>query len=386
MRALLTILIFFVATNAFSQRVVTGTVLDKESKKPVPGASVFLNNTTIGTATNDEGKFSLTLPTGKYDVIVSSIGYETYKQTITAEDAIGNLDIRLAIKAEEMEGVVIEPWDKNGWKNWGKFFTDHLIGLSAAAKDCRILNPEVIRFRHNNKAGVLKATGIEPLVIENKALGYKLKYQLEQYTFNFRLGYLVYTGYPFFEEMEGSERQLKRWKDDREKAYYGSMLHFMRSVYRNRIREEGFEVRSLKKVPNNNTPSFGSNNNIEDAVNGIFGLKPDSCTNVLSMSTLPGDSIAYAISNTTAVLEFKDYLMIRYTKAEAPKEYKRSFHKGEGDMTSEIILVNGNPIEIEVNGSYFNPTDLLNLGYWSWSEKICNLLPFDYVPGKVNHQ
>jgi hypothetical protein len=104
------------------------------------------------------------------------------------------------------------------------------------------------------------------------------------------------------------------------------------------------------------------------------------------MSTLPGDSIAYAISNTTAVLEFKDYLMIRYTKAEAPKEYKRSFHKGEGDMTSEIILVNGNPIEIEVNGSYFNPTDLLNLGYWSWSEKICNLLPFDYVPGKVNHQ
>jgi hypothetical protein len=47
-------------------------------------------------------------------------------------------------------------------------------------------------------------------------------------------------------------------------------------------------------------------------------------------------------------------------------------------MMSQITLVNQEPIEIQANGSYYQPTNLLSLGYWGWSEKIATMLPFDY--------
>ena len=49
-------------------------------------------------------------------------------------------------------------------------------------------------------------------------------------------------------------------------------------------------------------------------------------------------------------------------------------------MMSQIYLINNKPIEIEPNGSYYEPSDLATLGYWAWSEKIATMLPFDYVP------
>jgi hypothetical protein len=49
-------------------------------------------------------------------------------------------------------------------------------------------------------------------------------------------------------------------------------------------------------------------------------------------------------------------------------------------MMSQIVLINDTPIEIEANGSYYSPTDLMALGYWAWSEKIATMLPFDYTP------
>jgi hypothetical protein len=50
-------------------------------------------------------------------------------------------------------------------------------------------------------------------------------------------------------------------------------------------------------------------------------------------------------------------------------------------MQSQLVLVNGLPIEIEANGSYYNPADLMSMGYWAWSEKIANMLPFDFDVG-----
>ena len=39
-------------------------------------------------------------------------------------------------------------------------------------------------------------------------------------------------------------------------------------------------------------------------------------------------------------------------------------------MTSELVLINRRPIEIEWNGSYYDTTDLLVLGYWTWAPKV----------------
>ncbi|MDG4870120.1 hypothetical protein P8631_19190, partial [Guyparkeria sp. 1SP6A2] len=47
-------------------------------------------------------------------------------------------------------------------------------------------------------------------------------------------------------------RKIKKWQRNRFDAYQGSLMHFMRAVFRNRIAEEGFEVRKVfheEKIP-----------------------------------------------------------------------------------------------------------------------------------------
>lgn len=61
---------------------LTGVVLDKRSKTPLAGATLWIEQLSRGTATDAAGRFTLTLPaSGKYQVKVSYIGYE--EQTIS---------------------------------------------------------------------------------------------------------------------------------------------------------------------------------------------------------------------------------------------------------------------------------------------------------------
>lgn len=83
--------------------IVTGTVKD-ETTGPIPGVNVILKGTTVGTTTDTEGKFSLTVPDGSAILVFSFIGYKS------AEIAVGNqssLDIVLQSDSKELEEVVV---------------------------------------------------------------------------------------------------------------------------------------------------------------------------------------------------------------------------------------------------------------------------------------
>ncbi len=61
---------------------ITGTVLDAQNKEPLIGATVIVEGTRLGAATNIEGYYViLNVPPGKYNVISSSVGYN--KKTVT---------------------------------------------------------------------------------------------------------------------------------------------------------------------------------------------------------------------------------------------------------------------------------------------------------------
>jgi hypothetical protein len=66
-----------------------------------------------------------------------------------------------------------------------------------------------------------------------------------------------------------------------------------------------------------------------------------------------------------------------------PAAFRQQFPQAGASMMSEITLINDRPVEIQANGSYFNPVDLMSTGYWAWSEKIATLLPFDYISPKL---
>lgn len=377
-----------------AQQVLQGIVTDAEKNLPVQSASVFLSNTSFGTTTNDAGRFVLQVPPGRYDLVVSSIGYQTFSRAILSQEQKEELTIRLLPRAPELETVYIEPAEKNGWEKWGRFFADHFIGTSAAAKRCIIVNSGALRFRHSKKRNELSVTADEPVLIENTAMGYRLRYQLESFVYDFRSRQLVYAGFPLFEAMEGTNRQRRKWNENRREAYLGSMMHFMRSLYRNRLNDDGFEVRRLKKILNEKKVAakryyarrFGMSKDgtqpplqDSDAHYREF-IQQDDYTDVIARGLLSGDSIAYALDSTTVGLQFDDYLLVNYRPGTTPAEYRQLYPKHGTNQISQITLMDGREVEIQANGYYYDPTQVFVLGFWAWSEKISNLLPLNYKP------
>lgn len=83
------VLLLFVCTQAMAQnRTVVGTVVDKSSNERIAGVNVVIKGTTIGTATDAEGKFSLSVPETSNTLIVSFVGYVTLELTIPPSNSV----------------------------------------------------------------------------------------------------------------------------------------------------------------------------------------------------------------------------------------------------------------------------------------------------------
>lgn len=136
--------------TGFSQQenfIANGKVLDGLTKQPLPGASVFCQHTTLGTITNTEGEFSIKLPKGGYDLIISYTSYETHNLHINSTNAT-DLNIELKMKDKSLSEVIVSGSNEvaDGLAKYGQFFFDNFIGTTPNATRCNIENPEVLQF------------------------------------------------------------------------------------------------------------------------------------------------------------------------------------------------------------------------------------------------
>ncbi len=86
MRNFLTLITTLLLTSyGFAQNgTMRGFVYDKKSGEPIIFTNVFLEGTTLGSATDVNGFFTITqIPEGEYNVLVTAIGYEKYSETVT---------------------------------------------------------------------------------------------------------------------------------------------------------------------------------------------------------------------------------------------------------------------------------------------------------------
>lgn len=404
---LLLFLSCFALQTATAQNTLKGKVLAADTRLPIHLANVFLSNTSIGTVTNAEGFFTLDhFPSGRYDVVVSCIGYESYVTTVQYAQLPLTIEVNLKPRINILEEIVVEPYEKYGWEKYGQFFLDNFIGTSALAGDCKLKNPGTIRFRYSKKENILRAFADEPVILENRALGYILRYDLKIFEYNYGSRIFYFQGYPLFEEMEtGRKRLQKRWEDTRADTYYGSLMHFMRSLFRNKLVQDGFEVRKLIKITeeekkrvktifnkraytNSNerivvNDSLPGQGNMDSAIYYRKVMNQPEKMNVLINKVLPGDSIAFAIDSFTAGLFFDDHLQVIYLYKQVPDEYlqaNRLSVQAKSPVVSKIFLPRKKTIAVLANGSYYEGIDMISSGYWGWWEKLATMLPYDYKP------
>lgn len=96
----------FLSASLYAQnRTITGRVTDATGA-PVPGASVQVQNTTIGTVTKDDGTFSLSIPPTARTLIISAIGQQAQEVSIGTETNF-SVSLKAGMQQDLQEVVVV---------------------------------------------------------------------------------------------------------------------------------------------------------------------------------------------------------------------------------------------------------------------------------------
>lgn len=259
----LTILIGLLSIPSFSQINISGRVFNAEDSSAIYGASVYLNGTSIGTATNNLGQFELSMEQNfQATMIISTIGYDQIKITNPSKFNGKRLQVYLREKQESLETVFLEadPWSR---EKKLKIFKEQFIGKDRAAKNCKILNEDELILRYSPSKNTLFASSENKLVIENSNLGYKINYTLIDFNVQFKTDKnknslpvsVYYSGTSYFKDL--TDNIPKRILRKRKRAYLGSSLHFMRALNNESLDRQKFRIyRGHNTVPQENILSL----------------------------------------------------------------------------------------------------------------------------------
>jgi hypothetical protein len=98
---------FLFCHGAFAVRI-SGTISDDKGSI-LPYASVFIKGSSIGTTSNNLGRYFLELAPGDYTIVCQYVGYTRQEKKITLGAAPVTLDFRLSIQQTSLKEVVVKP-------------------------------------------------------------------------------------------------------------------------------------------------------------------------------------------------------------------------------------------------------------------------------------
>ncbi|TCD07147.1 carboxypeptidase-like regulatory domain-containing protein [Pedobacter frigidisoli] len=405
-KSLLVAFIFILfGTNVIAQDTFSISGVVRDNKDGLPGASIYLSGYKIATVADNDGRFKLlNLKPGSYDLLVQIVGYLPYSKSVIISDKSVTVNLILKENVAQLDEVVIRA-DPNRQKYINQF-KDFFIGKTPNALQCKILNPQVLNVDFDITKSTLTVTTTEFLIVENKALGYRLKYMLDHFEYNSRTHIIYYSGHPFFEELKASAAKKKKYVIAREVAYYGSSQHFFRSLYANKTKEEGFIINKMIKTPNpNRYPEYVINTNLEKIKaipdkTGIRQVKGKIDTGLLAFWTkqkeMPRtidkfsraevltDTLVHYFNQNLKYLNYTDALLIQYTKEKESLAYSntgfwifRPLDVPENEISVANLTDGG--VRFYENGGIYDSRSLLYEGYWAY-EKVADMVPMDYIP------
>lgn len=242
------IVIFLLLINfcpfVYSQ-IIRGTVYDKSNNSRINFASIYLNGTFVGTLSDLNGNFELDISkNASMPLTISYIGY--YSVTLTGFSTDKPLLIYLTPKIYEMNEVVISSKSLARRRRANlNLFKNVFLGTTANAKNCEILNEGDITFNYDSDRDTLKAFASKPILINNKALGYKITYYLDRFEYHKKNRTMLITGSQIFNEDYAVEETHKQLYERRRKnAYLGSRMHFFRALWADDLISAGFTVKN----------------------------------------------------------------------------------------------------------------------------------------------
>ena len=344
---------------------VTGVVKDAETGETLPFCNVFINNTTIATVTDMDGKYSLpNLEPGPLEIGFSFIGYVAETKKITLNPG-GTSTVNLNMKpfAQELSDVEIKASRDKSWERDLRKFENLFLGNDEIASKSTIENPWVIDFPESEEKNTFKATAGIPLEIVNNYLGYKISFDLKEF-FDSPTNYRI-AGAARFEEMKPeSEEQRTTWENNRAEIYRKSPMNMFRAMITGDQEKEGFFLYGDKA---GGSPSMNMRSDIfaNELGKSVVPYKPDNL--ITPAPNKPGEYL----------INMKGRIEIHYQKG-----YSQVNTYKDAPYPVSWLEVNKNTVRVKENGMVMNPQDLVFSGDMD-RKRISTLLPLDYDAEKA---
>ncbi|MBR6245732.1 MAG: TonB-dependent receptor [Bacteroidales bacterium] len=103
MKKIFSLILIVLGLSAMAQNRVSGTVTDAASGETLIGVSVYVENTTIGTATDLDGRYEISVPEGK-SIVFDYVGYKSVTQPVAGRSVI---DVALEEDTTFLDEVVV---------------------------------------------------------------------------------------------------------------------------------------------------------------------------------------------------------------------------------------------------------------------------------------
>ena len=348
------------ARPAAAQTTLRGTVVDRETGGPLPGAHVFVAQSMVGTTTDADGRFVLRdLRPGAAHLVISMVGYASQKNTLLLTGSgTRTFRIRLTPVVVEVPEVTITGERDEEWYDRLDTFTRLFIGASPLAERCSLLNPQALRFE-KKWWGKFTAEATEPLVIANRALGYRVTYHLKDFE---KSGDVIrWDGEPLFEPLTPRDSaEARRWTANRRRVYRGSLRHFLTALIHDRLDAEQFSMRWLPRA-------------------GVYRSVHRADRHPISR-----DRILSPDADSTWELRFSGRLEVTY-RGEPEREGYLRWARQQRDRAPRPfqrshISLDDPPVHVDAYGEIVEPYGATVYRYFSYELRLSGLLPREYTP------
>lgn len=337
------ILILGLVVNLFSQKLRTQLV-EENSETPIPAAFIFISNSSIGTSSDENGFFELSVAgLGQVEIVISHLSYDIKSIVVKAGETLP-ARLYLSPKAIGIDEVVVKSKASGKRKQWLRKFKDAFLGRSNNRRKVEISNPKVLLFQENEDG--LSAQAMDYVDIANRALGYQLRFYLDTFHLN-QQGEVIYAGKVFFQEIPGTNKE-KRVQKARARSFRYSKTHFFQSLLQGQASEESYLVGLARFNPQG---AIEYEPTTWEALNWRRGPKADT-------------------------LFIQDFLAI--------SDRKRAKGAARNPLASTVkryattfLRSNSGKIIIDQAGNILNVAEIEELGHWT-DYRVADLMPINY--------
>ncbi len=360
MKALLVFMLALAFYSATGQ-TISGYIYDEAANKPLEGAFVYLDGTTISAHTDVRGFFTFTTPQ-KYNtqLVISSIGYQSF--VVQDPYSYGKpFKVLLREDTVNLQEVVIASGGPFSRRAMLAAFRKQFLGTSDAGSSCRIENEDDIVLYFDTADNTLHAQANNPIIIQNKRLEYRVEFALTDFVINYNMKTLAkenirrsfFAGTTFFTDQATKDITIKRRKG----IYEGSTVHLMKALVANDWEKQKFRLYADRIPVDPNT---------------FFKVTDSLDYKKVTLVDLPG-----SVKKTRAE--------IARSNLNFPK--KKAAQGAYSDVRFSILYNKKEQSEMSFNRGYFYvdrngilfPLDEVSFGGYMGTLKAGDLLPSDYV-------